>query len=285
MHLWSVRSFPSDPQRRFRFGVLALCLAAAMAWFLSSGCASYTPDYGNMRTNAPTVPPLVGAEGGGQGGIVATGGVRLQQTLVEHIAEHSTPISKEGVWSTSPLGGWAQLEALDKDGAGRLVAGGEYGAGWSAWGGAGGLYSKVGSQVVVGPSALLGLTRRQTLYWGDSVVRYRVLPTDRDSVVPGYRRSLEGVHLWMRLGLTFQRRERGPWGEIGWVPLYSWGGQNMDGYFSTMGSLALGWHEPIGAQDRVVVGWRGIGTGYTMSNQGMLLWQHMFSWKEPKAVR
>lgn len=251
-----------------------------MAWFLSSGCAPYTPSHGAMRTNAPTVPPLVDDPGSGQDRVLATGGLRVQQTMVEHIFETNEELPKDGLWTTSPVGGWGQLQWVPGDGGARASVGGEYGAGWSAWLGLGGVWPIRGSSVVDGASLVLGFSRRQTRYWDDSITLYTRRIDGWDTTGYVWKTQPGGFRVWTRLGFSMQRRESGPWGEISWVPLYSWGGEVLDGYFSTMGSLALGWHQPVGSLDRIVVGWRGLATGYTMSNQGMLLWQHSFMWGE-----
>jgi len=254
-------------------------LAAAAAWFLTSACASYNPSHGAMRTNAPTVPPLVDDAGTGWEGALLTGGIRVQQTQVEHILQTDKGPPKDGLWTTSPVGGWGQLQWVPGDGGARAFVGGEYGAGWSAWVGLGMLATSPGSSVAGGGSFLLGFTRRQTRYWDDSITLFWRTVDGSDDSRYDSKAKPGGLHVWTRVGFSLQRRERGPWGEISLVPLYSWGGETLDGYFSTIGSLALGWHQPVGERDRVVVGWRGLATGYTMSNQGMLLWQHSFAFR------
>lgn len=268
---------PDSGRLEFRRALLAVCLTAAAAWFLTSGCASYTPSHGAMRTNAPTVPPLVGDLDLRGKGVVATGGLRVEQTLVEH--RRATSLGggiSEGVWTTSPMGGWGQLEFVPGSDGARGVVGVEYGAGWSAWVGPAAFVTNPGNRLVTGFSMLVGVTRRQTHYWGDSVVNNSRLSGEPVVTVPGSRRDYGGLHMWMCGGLHLQHAGSGPWGEARFVPLYSWGGQLDDGFFSIMGTLAAGWHQPVGERDRIVVGWRGLATGYTMSNQGMLLWQHRF---------
>lgn len=237
-----------------------------------------------MHTNAPTIPPPISPDAMLPGDLLATGGIRAQPRVVEHVSEHTSLANKDGLWTTSPVGGWLQLDRAMNESGARILLGGEYGAGWSAWLGIANMPQKLeGPDGQVG--FVVGMTRRDTRYWNETLDLDSRGPVGGDSIGPIQYVRYTDPHFWMRMSFALQARDWGPWVELSYVPLYSWGGQSLDGYFSMMGSLAAGWHHSVGADDRVIGGWRASATGYSVSHQGMFLWQHAFRIGSPRPFR
>lgn len=257
--------------------LLVGCLTACAAWLLSSSCASSLPPQVAMHTNAPTPPPQVVENLAGRSGLVALGGLRVEQPLVEQFSDLGAQ-PQTGRWTTSPMGVWGQIQwqAAGLADFSPLV-GGEYGAGWSVWGGNTFRSEALQGSAVQAGSILLGATRQQTQVWQDP--RWHIDRTwgRQDSSFYADHDLHRGTHVWMRFGTTLQRKGSGPWGELAWVPLFSWDDAALGGHITTLGTVALGWHQPLGEHHRIVAGWRGLATPSSWSNQGLLLWQVSFA--------